>query len=166
MLFEIMDSVANTSYCRPIYSLESCSYTDQNMLTSNWVIYATHQWLHFANILLLKGGLRFFRVCVSIRDEFYNRSLIKNNIFEATIRVLLDTKGQDCLLNSACLDLLEFIRKENIKMLVNHLITQFGTVLDTITYITTCQQLREKHKENINTAASSDDKMDEQAVSR
>ncbi|CAO3651053.1 unnamed protein product [Mucor fragilis] len=111
------------------------------------------------------GGLRFFRVCVSIRDEFYNRSLIKNNIFEATIRVLLDTKGQDCLLNSACLDLLEFIRKENIKMLVNHLITQFGTVLDTITYITTCQQLREKHKENINTAASSDDKMDEQAVS-
>ncbi|KAF1799349.1 component of IIS longevity pathway SMK-1-domain-containing protein [Mucor lusitanicus] len=111
------------------------------------------------------GGLRFFRVCVSICDEFYNRSLIKNNIFEATIRVLLDTKGQDCLLNSACLDLLEFIRKENIKMLVNHLVTQFGTVLDTITYITTCQQLREKHKENMNTAASGDDKMDQEAVS-
>ncbi|GAN11169.1 suppressor of Mek1 [Mucor ambiguus] len=79
--------------------------------------------------------------------------------------IKLDTKGQDCLLNSACLDLLEFIRKENIKMLVNHLITQFGTVLDTITYITTCQQLREKYKENMSTASSSDDKMDEEAVS-
>ncbi|EPB86441.1 hypothetical protein HMPREF1544_06803 [Mucor circinelloides 1006PhL] len=111
------------------------------------------------------GGLRFFRVCVSICDEFYNRSLIKSNIFEATIRVLLDTNGQDCLLNSACLDLLEYIRKENIKMLVNHLITQFGTVLDTITYITTCQQLREKHKENMKEAASGDDKMDQEAVS-
>jgi len=103
---------------------------------------------------------------VSICDEFYNRSLIKSNIFEATIRVLLDTNGQDCLLNSACLDLLEYIRKENIKMLVNHLITQFGTVLDTITYITTCQQLREKHKENMKEAASGDDKMDQEAVSK
>ncbi|KAI8643853.1 component of IIS longevity pathway SMK-1-domain-containing protein [Parasitella parasitica] len=111
------------------------------------------------------GGLRFFRVCVSVCDEFYNRNLIKSNIFEGTIRVLLDTNGQNCLLNSACLELLDFIRKENIKILVSHLITQFGTVLDTITYISTCEQLREKHKQNMESAESNDEKTDEASSS-
>ncbi|KAI7896594.1 component of IIS longevity pathway SMK-1-domain-containing protein [Mucor mucedo] len=95
------------------------------------------------------AALRFFRTCIALSDEFYNRNLIKHNIFEPTIRVLLDTDGRDCLLNSACLELLEFIRKENIKPLIDHLINQFGSVLDTITYISTCQQLRDKYEENM-----------------
>ncbi|KAL9555421.1 hypothetical protein MBANPS3_002361 [Mucor bainieri] len=147
------------------FAIRNHGFRSKYILLSSDVFVRVMQLYRSKYAYIKLGGLRFFRVCVSICDEFYNRSLIKNNIFEATIRVLLDTKGQDCLLNSACLDLLEFIRKENIKMLVNHLITQFGTVLDTITYITTCQQLREKHKENISAAASSDDKMDEEAVS-
>ncbi|KAI9345765.1 component of IIS longevity pathway SMK-1-domain-containing protein [Pilaira anomala] len=93
-------------------------------------------------------ALKFFRTCVSFCDDFCNTQLIDHNIFEPTIRVLLDTNGKDCLLNSACLDLLEFIRRENIKVLINHLITKFGTVLDTITYISTCKQLRLKYEQN------------------
>lgn len=60
------------------------------------------------------GALRFFRVCVTMSDEFYQKTLIKHNVFEPTIRVLLDTNGRDCLLNSACLELLEYIRKASI----------------------------------------------------
>ncbi|CEP14003.1 hypothetical protein [Parasitella parasitica] len=79
--------------------------------------------------------------------------------------IKLDTNGQNCLLNSACLDLLDFIRKENIQVLVSHIITQFGTVLDTITYISTCEQLREKHKQNTESASSNDEKLDESSSS-
>lgn len=128
------------------------------------------------------GALRFFRVCVAVGDEFYNRSLIKQNIFEPTIRVLLDTNGRDCLLNSACLDLLEFIRKvsiclnaadlhtnkiilqENIKPLVNHLINQFGTVLDTITYISVSKQLRVIYDQNNEADTPNNTKEDENAL--
>lgn len=31
---------------------------------------------------------------------------------------------------------------------MSHLINQFGTVLDTITYISTCKQLRLKYEQN------------------
>lgn len=44
-------------------------------------------------------------------DEFYNRNLIKHNTFEPIIRQLLDTNGKYNLLNSACLEMLEFIRR-------------------------------------------------------
>ncbi|KAI7900067.1 component of IIS longevity pathway SMK-1-domain-containing protein [Cokeromyces recurvatus] len=94
-------------------------------------------------------ALRFIRICISISDEFYIQCLLKNKVFEPTIRIFLDTNGRDCLLNSACLELLEYIRKENIKVLVDHLITKFGSVLDTITYISTCKQLRLKYEHNL-----------------
>lgn len=68
----------------------------------------------FFKKILTSAALRFFRTCIALSDEFYNRNLIKHNVFEPTIRVLLDTDGRDCLLNSACLELLEFIRKVSL----------------------------------------------------
>ncbi|KAI9019970.1 component of IIS longevity pathway SMK-1-domain-containing protein [Phycomyces nitens] len=94
------------------------------------------------------AALRLVRACVGLKDEFYNRHLVKHDIFEPIIRVLLDTDGRDNLLNSACLELFDFIRKENCKILVNHLETQFGSVLDTITYVDTCEKLRLRHEQN------------------
>lgn len=76
----------------------------------------TYKQADFLNVISLLhqnilGALRFFRVCVSKTDEFFNQNLLKHNILESTIRVLLDTDGRDCLLNSACLDFFETIRK-------------------------------------------------------
>ncbi|KAI8380880.1 component of IIS longevity pathway SMK-1-domain-containing protein [Radiomyces spectabilis] len=98
------------------------------------------------------AALRLVRTCVGTMDDFYIRFMIKNNLFEPTIRVLLDTDGQNNLLNSACLELFEFIRKENVKTLVDHLITKYGSVLDTTTYISTCSQLRLRYEQNKDTA--------------
>lgn len=62
------------------------------------------------------AALRFFRACVGVMDGFYNQNLIKQNVFEPTIRVLLDTDGRNNLLNSACIEILEFIRKVKFRM--------------------------------------------------
>ncbi|KAI8994782.1 component of IIS longevity pathway SMK-1-domain-containing protein [Pilobolus umbonatus] len=92
------------------------------------------------------GVVRIMRLCASL-DEFYVTNLINFNTFEPFIRVLLDTQGRDCLLNSACLELLEFIMREKIQPLMSHLISQFGYVLDTITYISTCVELRKVYEQ-------------------
>ncbi|KAI9319885.1 component of IIS longevity pathway SMK-1-domain-containing protein [Dichotomocladium elegans] len=94
------------------------------------------------------SAVKFVRTCVGILDGFYIQSLIKNNVFEPTIRILLDTDGKDNLLNSACIELLEFIRKENIRPLINHLVAQFGSVLDTLTYAPTFKALRLRYEQN------------------
>ncbi|KAI8885277.1 DUF625-domain-containing protein [Backusella circina FSU 941] len=132
----------------------------QHQFRSKFILLQKDRFLKIAQFYRCKqiciklAALRVFRVCIGTSDEFYHQHLIKLNIFEPTIRVLLDTNGRDCLLNSACLDILEFIKRENIKMLVSHLITQFGTVLDTITYIPTTRSLRLKYDQNSDYAAS------------
>ena len=48
---------------------------------------------------------------------------------------------RDNLLNSACLELFEFIKRENIKMLVQHLVETYREKLQAITYVDTFQNL-------------------------
>lgn len=48
---------------------------------------------------------------------------------------------RDNLLNSACLELFEFIKRENIKMLVQHLVETYREKLQSITYVDTFQNL-------------------------
>ncbi|KAI8138592.1 component of IIS longevity pathway SMK-1-domain-containing protein [Fennellomyces sp. T-0311] len=102
------------------------------------------------------AALRVFRTCIGLMDEFYTRQLMKFNIFEPTIRVLLDTDGRNNLLNSACLEVLEFIRRENVKTLVEHLITNYGSVLDTINYVSICKMLRLRHEQNMEPSESNE----------
>lgn len=44
-------------------------------------------------------------------------------------------------MNSACLELFEFIKRENIKMIVQHLVETYREKLQTITYVDTFQNL-------------------------
>lgn len=48
---------------------------------------------------------------------------------------------RDNLLNSACLELFEFIKRENIKMIVQHLVETYREKLQVITYVDTFQNL-------------------------
>jgi protein phosphatase-4 regulatory subunit 3 len=48
---------------------------------------------------------------------------------------------RDNLLNSACLELFEFIRRENIKAIVTHLVDTYRERLQTITYVDTFHSL-------------------------
>ncbi|KAJ2959258.1 hypothetical protein NQZ79_g5223 [Umbelopsis isabellina] len=95
------------------------------------------------------AAVRVFRACVGTKDDFYLRNLIKNQVFEPIMRTLLDTQGRDNLLNSSILELLEFIRKENLKLLVNHIVNQFGDTIDSLKYSTVFAQLRTRYDQNV-----------------
>jgi len=45
-----------------------------------------------------------------MKDEFYNKHLIKNSVFKPIIQMLSETEKRNNLLNSACLELFVFIR--------------------------------------------------------
>lgn len=59
---------------------------------------------------LFVGSLRFVRRVVAVKDEFYYRYIVKNNLFKPVVDILLDNKGRYNLLDSAILELFEFIR--------------------------------------------------------
>jgi protein phosphatase-4 regulatory subunit 3 len=49
-------------------------------------------------------------MCIGIKDEFYNRYMIKNNLFAELFDVFKNNKYKDNLVCSAVLELLEFVR--------------------------------------------------------
>jgi protein phosphatase-4 regulatory subunit 3 len=86
-------------------------------------------------------ALKYFRIVIGFHDETHNRQIIQHQLFEPILRILFDTMPRDNLLNSACLELFEFIKRENIKMLVQHLVETYREKLEAITYVDTFQNL-------------------------
>jgi protein phosphatase-4 regulatory subunit 3 len=64
------------------------------------------------------------------------------------LKILYDTMPRDNLLNSACLELFEFVRRENVKMIVQHLVETYREKLQAITYVDTFQNLILKYDQN------------------
>jgi protein phosphatase-4 regulatory subunit 3 len=53
-----------------------------------------------------------------LKDEFYNRHLLKNDVFGPILDMFKSTKEKYNLLNSACLEFFEFIKKVRRKVFV------------------------------------------------
>ncbi|ORX82606.1 DUF625-domain-containing protein [Anaeromyces robustus] len=81
------------------------------------------------------SALRYFRACISMKDEFYNKHLIKNSVFKPIIQMLVETEKRNNLLNSACLELFVFVRMENIKSLIIHIVSNYREILETFDYV-------------------------------
>ena len=48
--------------------------------------------------------------------EFYTRIILKNNLFEPVMTVFMENGNRYNLLNSAVLELIDYIRRSNIKV--------------------------------------------------
>nr|XP_033793807.1 serine/threonine-protein phosphatase 4 regulatory subunit 3B isoform X5 [Geotrypetes seraphini] len=91
-------------------------------------------------------ALRFMRRIIGLKDEFYNRYIIKGNLFEPVINALLDNGARYNLLNSAVIELFEFIRVEDIKSLTAHIVENFYKALESIEYVQTFRGLKTKYE--------------------
>ncbi|OAX83130.1 hypothetical protein ACJ72_02507 [Emergomyces africanus] len=86
-------------------------------------------------------ALKFFRTLISIQDTFYVAQMTHNNIFELILKIVYETMPRDNLLNSACLELFEFVKRENIKTIIIHVVEKYRDILKNITYVDTFQNL-------------------------
>ncbi|KAL1922484.1 uncharacterized protein VTP21DRAFT_10023 [Calcarisporiella thermophila] len=117
------------------------------VLSSNILIKVAHLFRCREKHLKL-SALRVFRTCVGMTDDFYNRHLKKNNLLEPIVESFVATGNRNNLMNSACLELFEFIRRENIKSLIDYLSHSFGEAFKRIDYIDTFSQLMQQHEQN------------------
>ncbi|MEQ2194015.1 Serine/threonine-protein phosphatase 4 regulatory subunit 3-B [Xenoophorus captivus] len=63
-------------------------------------------------LVLMNSKHTFLALCkiIGLKDEYYNRYIIKGNLFEPVINALLDNGTRYNLLNSAIIELFEFIK--------------------------------------------------------
>lgn len=92
-------------------------------------------------------ALKFFRQCIGLQDEYYNRQIMRKNHFAPILNIVYETMPRDNLLNSACLELFEYIKRENIKQLIEHLVETFRSKLQEITYVDTFESLLNRYEQ-------------------
>jgi len=103
------------------------------------------------------AAIRFLRACVQLKDEFYNRYLIKINAFSPVIKVFKLNGDRYNLLNSSVLELIDFVRRENIRNLIQHLVTQYESVFEEVYYVDTFRLLKLRYQQALNNAAPGSD---------
>lgn len=89
-------------------------------------------------------ALKWFRTCIGLQDEFHNRQLTHNKLFEPILNIVYETMPRDNLLNSCCLELFELIKRESIKQIIYHLAETYRDRLMGITYVNTFQGIVQK----------------------
>ncbi|SMR49111.1 unnamed protein product [Zymoseptoria tritici ST99CH_1E4] len=90
-------------------------------------------------------ALKWFRTCIGLQDEFHNGQIAKNHLFNPILNIVYETMPRDNLLNSACLELFEYIKRESIKGLIYHLAENYRERLMGITYVSTFHALIQRY---------------------
>ncbi|TKC37928.1 hypothetical protein EI555_003125 [Monodon monoceros] len=103
--------------------------------------------LNSKHTFLVLCALRFMRRMIGLKDELCNFYMIEGNLFKPVVNALLDNGTQYNMLNSAIIELFEYIREENITSLVAHIVEEFYETLESIEYVQTFKGLKIKYEE-------------------
>ncbi|CAI6334395.1 unnamed protein product [Periconia digitata] len=82
-------------------------------------------------------ALKYIRSVVTMSEEQFTEQVTRDNLIDPILHVLFETMPRDSLLNSACLEFFEFIRRDNIKPLIQHLVENHREKFQSITYVDT-----------------------------
>lgn len=80
-----------------------------------------------------------------------------NFLFEPILDVVYATMPRDNLLNSVCLELFEFIKRENIRPVIVHVVENYREKLEAIDYVDTFQNLVLRYDQQMQGYNSGDD---------
>lgn len=74
--------------------------------------------------------------------------IMKGNLFAPVVEAFIRNNGRYNLLESAILELFEFIKLEDIKILCTYVVENFGKIFDEIQYVQTFKNLRNKYDQH------------------
>lgn len=77
-----------------------------------------------------------------------HRHIVKGNLFAPVVDAFIRNNGRYNLLESAILELFEFIKMEDIKSLCTYVVENFGKVFEDIQYVQTFKNLRNKYDQH------------------
>ncbi|CAJ1940879.1 unnamed protein product [Sphenostylis stenocarpa] len=103
---------------------------------------------------LVVGAVRFVRTILSrhiwsvnLQDEHLINYVVRNNVLKPIIDAFVTNGNRYNLLHSAVLDLFEFIRKENLKVLLKYIVDSFWDQLMKFEYLASIHSLKVKYEQ-------------------
>merc|ERR1719217_1333882 len=145
------DSVLSTQQhvCELLsFCVQKHSYRIKYFILRNNVLAKVLRLAKHRDKCLVLAAMRFFRTCVGLKDEFYNRYIVKNKCFEPVLAQLMRNRTRDNLVHSSILELFDFIRRENIKTLISHLSDTFVDCLASLNHVDTFKVILLRNEQN------------------
>lgn len=108
-------------------------------------------------LLKLKGHpnvvcsvVRFIRTCIGLKDDMVTRLLVSKKTLDPIMEVFVANGARYNLLNSSVIELVDFVRMENVKSIVSYLVnSRFEKVFRDIDYVPTFQELKIRDQQNL-----------------
>ncbi|XP_077366928.1 serine/threonine-protein phosphatase 4 regulatory subunit 3 isoform X1 [Festucalex cinctus] len=92
-------------------------------------------------------ALRFMRRIIGLKDEFYNRYIMRNFLFEPVVKAFLKNGSRYNLMNSAIIEMFEYVRVEDVKSLTAHIIENYWKALEDVDYVQTFKGLKLRYEQ-------------------
>jgi len=100
--------------------------------------------------VVVLAALRMLRVCVGLKDDFYQTQIIQTNALAPGVDAFLANGERYNMVNSAFLELFDFIRRENLKSLAKYVVEKFWDAgLSAISYVTVFREIKMSHDQSV-----------------
>ncbi|XP_076775095.1 protein PPP4R3C1-like [Arvicanthis niloticus] len=119
----------------------------KNYILSNNLLSRILVLMNSKHTFLILCVVRFMRKMIGLKDEMYNNYIIKKNLFEPVVNTFMHNGPRYNMLNSAIIELFEFIRQENINSLIANIVENFFIPFESIEYVQTFKGLKTKYEE-------------------
>ncbi|KAE8698226.1 Serine/threonine-protein phosphatase 4 regulatory subunit 3 isoform 2 [Hibiscus syriacus] len=96
---------------------------------------------------LVVAAVRFVRTILSRHDEHLINHFVKNNLLKPIIDAFVANGNRYNVMNSAVLELFEYIRKENLKLLVRYVVDSFWDQLVKFEKLASVHSLKVKYEQ-------------------
>jgi protein phosphatase-4 regulatory subunit 3 len=93
--------------------------------------------IRFQAIHLKLAHIRFLRICLSSKDSSVIKNFIEANVINHLIEIFLENGSRYNMLNSAVIEFMEYIRRENLTEIENFIMQNFYEKLKSISYVQT-----------------------------
>lgn len=97
-------------------------------------------------------GVRFLRACLTVKDArdvvAIARQMSSSGALDEVMRVFAKNGARYNLLNSTIIEFVHYIRTENIKTLIEYLVSKHEDKFQGIEYVSTFQELKIRHEQN------------------
>ncbi|XP_062502415.1 serine/threonine-protein phosphatase 4 regulatory subunit 3-like [Corticium candelabrum] len=110
---------------------------------------------------LVLSALRFCRRIVGLQDEFYNQYVERGDHFAPVVALFQRNSNRYNLINSAIVEMFNFIINENVELLIVYSVRRFMDVFRDIAYVKTFEKLKVRYDQNEDKRKTADRRTDE-----
>ncbi|XP_021094249.1 serine/threonine-protein phosphatase 4 regulatory subunit 3B [Heterocephalus glaber] len=129
------------------FCVQHHTYYIKNYILNEDLLRTVLMLMNSKHTFLLLSAVRFMREMIGLRDEQYNSYIIQGNLFEPVVNAFLANGHRYNILNSAIIELFEYISIRNIKSLVVHVVERFYKAFELIEYVQTFRRLKIKYEQ-------------------